>query len=755
MADQRSVMKEYRHLDQKRVAQGLTEEEEARYTRLRDLIGPEMGAGGLGAGEAMPRRREPLKAGFDVNAAAAHLRDSLLPAGLRNRPPPTPAPMPAAPAEPVPEALSAVDALASVYAAQPFEPLDFGQSPEQDAFFDPAELAMETAPAASYEPNAPSGDASADYDPNAQAGWDPNQPWDPNAAAAQLGAEPYDPNAQPYDPNAQPYDPNAQPYDPSAQPYDPNAAYDPNGQSFDAGAGQDPAQAAWDPDQPWDPNALAADAAAESYDPNAQPYDAGASDDQPAQAGWDPNQPLDADAFPADPAAQPYDQAAAYSPNAASYEIRTRGEAALPHWGPLGGDAALDQSGPDAEAASPADGDQAWDAAGSSEPLPADASLPDAPWSAPELTLDDAGVPVDDAAPSPGDTGILPPADWTAELSPPVAAQAPPGEYDAAAGFSDATYAADELADDADTGAAQLLPGESGAFEPETALEDGFQLESGGSFGAGADAATPEWPGGAAAQRWDAAGPPETPPGDRSEYEIAPVPEGETLGEPPAEEGAFIDAAGDAAELPTEIAPAPLAAPAAAETGATLDFDVDAEEIPTIEGADILEELPEEIPAHPPGSLDFEPIVPAAGASETEPVEQVSLPPAAADSLVVAGSHRVVVHTVEGLVKRGVLEDPDLASQALALDAQAGQAPEEIETDKVKAIFFMLAPGEKPPAPEGKRVRVSFRDGRQVAGFCPDYDETGVGFFMIPGDSRTNTGRIWVYRSAVRDVSVS
>ena len=42
-----------------------------------------------------------------------------------------------------------------------------------------------------------------------------------------------------------------------------------------------------------------------------------------------------------------------------------------------------------------------------------------------------------------------------------------------------------------------------------------------------------------------------------------------------------------------------------------------------------------------------------------------------------------------------------------------------------------------------------------MAGFSPDYRETGVGFFMIPGDTRTNTGRIWVYRSAVRQVSVS
>ena len=30
-----------------------------------------------------------------------------------------------------------------------------------------------------------------------------------------------------------------------------------------------------------------------------------------------------------------------------------------------------------------------------------------------------------------------------------------------------------------------------------------------------------------------------------------------------------------------------------------------------------------------------------------------------------------------------------------------------------------------------------------------------VGFFMIPADTRTNTGRIWVYQAAVRQVTVS
>jgi hypothetical protein len=106
-------------------------------------------------------------------------------------------------------------------------------------------------------------------------------------------------------------------------------------------------------------------------------------------------------------------------------------------------------------------------------------------------------------------------------------------------------------------------------------------------------------------------------------------------------------------------------------------------------------------------------------------------------------------------VKRGVLEDADLGAAALALAAQPGAAGEALAIENIKAIFFMLAPGEPAPSPEGKRVRVTFKDGRQVAGFSPDYRDDGVGFFMIPADTRTNTGRIWVYRSAVKSVALT
>jgi len=121
----------------------------------------------------------------------------------------------------------------------------------------------------------------------------------------------------------------------------------------------------------------------------------------------------------------------------------------------------------------------------------------------------------------------------------------------------------------------------------------------------------------------------------------------------------------------------------------------------------------------------------------------------------VAGTHRVVVHTTDGLVKRGTVTDLALEGNEVVLAPVAGGTIEKLATGRIKAIFFMLPPGENPPVPEGKKVRVTFRDGRQVAGFSPDYEPTRFGFFMVPVDARTHTARIWVYRASVRQVSTS
>ena len=128
----------------------------------------------------------------------------------------------------------------------------------------------------------------------------------------------------------------------------------------------------------------------------------------------------------------------------------------------------------------------------------------------------------------------------------------------------------------------------------------------------------------------------------------------------------------------------------------------------------------------------------------------VPMPPVDA---FIAGEHRVIIHTVEGQVKRGAIRDVDLLDEVIPLEQQTGFAPERIPTQRVKAVFFMLATGSRPPQPDGQKVRVTFTDGRQVAGFSHDYKGTGQGFFVIPADTRTNTSRIFIYRSSVQAVA--
>ena len=262
-----------------------------------------------------------------------------------------------------------------------------------------------------------------------------------------------------------------------------------------------------------------------------------------------------------------------------------------------------------------------------------------------------------------------------------------------------------------------------------------------------------------------------------------------------------IDLAADASALALHAEPsaAPetagfdLAAPNAHES------ELPEEELPTLDGDALIEEVPADVvepveeaappdapapydaglfataaaePAQEPAAYDPaayevppgeapEPAAPLAAEAELPvdvvdaPEPEVLDPGVPAEDFYVHGAHRVVVHTLEGQVKRGFIENADLAAAELDLAATQGGPAEAVATANVKAIFFMLAPGEQPAAPHGSRVRVTFRDGRQVAGFSPDYREGAFGFYMIPADARTSTGRIWVYQAAVKQVAVS
>jgi hypothetical protein len=119
---------------------------------------------------------------------------------------------------------------------------------------------------------------------------------------------------------------------------------------------------------------------------------------------------------------------------------------------------------------------------------------------------------------------------------------------------------------------------------------------------------------------------------------------------------------------------------------------------------------------------------------------------------IVEGNHRVVIHTLEGQVHRGTVQDLDLQEDALAVQQQDGRSV-RIPTQRVKAVFFVLAPGGKPLPTKGDRVQVTFRDGRQVVGYSDDHATGEAGFFVVPSDARTNTARVYVFRGGVQSIT--
>jgi hypothetical protein len=160
----------------------------------------------------------------------------------------------------------------------------------------------------------------------------------------------------------------------------------------------------------------------------------------------------------------------------------------------------------------------------------------------------------------------------------------------------------------------------------------------------------------------------------------------------------------------------------------------------------------------PPNAASLAPPLPPPAAPPPMPIPfpapaRVDRDPFAPSPSFVSGEHRIVLHTVDGQVMRGAIANADLADAELPL-IQPNGAVARVPADQVKAVFFMLGAGERPLAASGTRVRVTFGDGRQVSGLSPDYSEDSPGFFLLPVDARTNTARVWVYRTAVRQITV-
>jgi hypothetical protein len=127
-------------------------------------------------------------------------------------------------------------------------------------------------------------------------------------------------------------------------------------------------------------------------------------------------------------------------------------------------------------------------------------------------------------------------------------------------------------------------------------------------------------------------------------------------------------------------------------------------------------------------------------------------PPETVVAPYVSGMQRVVVHTLEGLQTRGFLTETDLTRGAILLKKVDG-GEQWFNVEELKAVFFLVAPDQKPSPAQGTRVGVTLRDGRNLHGTALDPSGQGVGFFLFPEEGNARVDRIFIYLQAVKDIA--
>jgi hypothetical protein len=125
--------------------------------------------------------------------------------------------------------------------------------------------------------------------------------------------------------------------------------------------------------------------------------------------------------------------------------------------------------------------------------------------------------------------------------------------------------------------------------------------------------------------------------------------------------------------------------------------------------------------------------------------------------------NKIVAHTLEGRIVKGLTHDFDPSRSVLhVLPAEGGGVPVRLEFAQLKALFFVKdylgnrdydpPPGFGPGAPRGERCIVTFEDGEVIFGTTPDYANHAGGFTLYPSDPADNNVKLFVVRTAVREV---
>jgi hypothetical protein len=126
---------------------------------------------------------------------------------------------------------------------------------------------------------------------------------------------------------------------------------------------------------------------------------------------------------------------------------------------------------------------------------------------------------------------------------------------------------------------------------------------------------------------------------------------------------------------------------------------------------------------------------------------------------------KLVVHTKDGTIHKGVTQDFDPGHEAFHfLPAEGGGVPMRMRVEEMKALFwvkdylgnrqFVADRSFDEADVERRRAIVTFKDGEEMWGTLDEDADSGRGFFLLPADKRDNNVRIFVVRSALKDMRV-
>ena len=123
---------------------------------------------------------------------------------------------------------------------------------------------------------------------------------------------------------------------------------------------------------------------------------------------------------------------------------------------------------------------------------------------------------------------------------------------------------------------------------------------------------------------------------------------------------------------------------------------------------------------------------------------------------------KIVVHTKQGKIHKGVTHDFEPGRDAFHfLPAEGGGVPMKFSVDDLKALFWVrdylgnrqfVARQTFEDDRTERRAVVAFEDGEEIWGTLEGNVEEKQGFFLIPADRGDNNLRVYVVRSALKEL---